>query len=435
MAKTSTSSTLALVGTRGGLSDANEYVHRMLALTPKEREGLGRNERIKALVALSRAGEEEAVQQLLDLGTNVNATAEPLGMTPLQSAAAHGRRGVVNQLLAAGADVNYTPPGRLLALTALQEAAAGGHDDLVIDLVERGASINNIRMTEDMMPIHWAVIHGDPLLLEKWQARGADTDVEDSMGRNPIHIAALSNKPGNLRWLLRPQGFPNSTVAKNARDLNGSTPLHLAIEGGHLEVFQCLLKEGAKITILDNKKQTPLSLALSKKNLNMVNELLGKGASANGITAKDWSRLHGEGEEAEDDDDEEDKSVTSDEGEEEQVIIISQDHERIRPVERVSGVEAVARVKSGYKEANNRLFSTIQLNKSSEAALYDPDTILSESRNFRRPKKNHMESEASIRWTWRSINQSQLFKAKNNGRVQDGFPGLEDLKTNPSVHV
>jgi len=306
-------------------------------------------------VALSRAGEEEAVQQLLKLGTDVNAPAEPLWMTPLQSAAALGHRGIVDQLLAAGADVNYTPLEQPAALTPLQEAAAGGHVDLVIDLVEKGASINNIRMTEDMMPIHWAVIHGYPVLLEKWQARGADTNVEDSMGRNPIHIAAHLNKPENLRWLLRPHGLLSGAAAKNARDLNGSTPLHLAIEGGCFEAFGCLLKEGANITVQDNKRHTPLSLALSKKNFEMVNELLGKGASVDGITAKDWSRLLWGGEGAEDGDNEEDKSIALDEEGDEQVIIISQDHERIKPIEHVSGVEAVARVKSGYKEANNRL--------------------------------------------------------------------------------
>jgi len=327
----------------------------MLALTLEELEGLDHNERVRALVALSRAGEEEAVQQLLKLGTDVDAPAEPLWMTPLQSAAALGHRGIVDQLLAAGADVNYTPPDQFAALTPLQEAAAGGHVDLVIDLVDRDASINNIRMTEDMMPIHWAVINGDPLLLEKWQARGAETNVEDSMGRNPIHIAALFNKPENLRWLLRPHGHLSGAAAKNARDLNGSTPLHLAIEGGYFEAFKCLLKEGANITIQDNKKQTPLNLALSKKNFDMVNELLGKGASVDGITAKDWNRLLGGGEEAEDGDNEEDRSIALDEEGDERVIIISQDHEGIKPIEYVSGVEAVAKVKSGYKEASNRL--------------------------------------------------------------------------------
>lgn len=339
----------------GRLSEANEYVHQMVVLTLEELERLEPNERIKALVALSRAGEEEAVQRLLKLGTNVNVSAEPFWMTPLQSAAALGHRRIVDRLLDAGADVNYTPPGKFAALTPLQEAAEGGHDDLVIHLVERGALISNIRMTEDMMPIHWAVIHGDPLLLARWQALGAETNVEDSMGRNLIHTAALLDRPENLRWLLRPHGLPSSAIAKNARDLNGSTPLHLAIEGGCFEAFQCLLKEGASIAIQDNKRQTPLNLALSKKNLDMVNELLGKGASVDGITAKDWSRLLGGGEDADGDDDEEDKRVTSDEEEDEQVIIISQDHERIKPVEHVSGPEAVARVKSGYKEANSRL--------------------------------------------------------------------------------
>ncbi|RPA99304.1 ankyrin, partial [Choiromyces venosus 120613-1] len=95
-----------------------------------------------ALVALSRAGEVEEVQKLLDLGTDVNASAEPLGMTPLQAAAALGHRRVVSRLIEAGADINFTPPGKLGALTVLQEAAAGGHEDLVIDLVEKGAHIN-----------------------------------------------------------------------------------------------------------------------------------------------------------------------------------------------------------------------------------------------------------------------------------------------------
>jgi len=78
--------------------------------------------------------------------------------------------------------------------------------------------------------------------------------------------------------------------------------------------------------------------------------------------------------------------------------------------------------------------STIQLRKS-EAALYDPDTVLSGDRSPRLPKKNHMGSKASVRWTWRSINQSHLFRhVKNSDRMQDGFPGLEDLRANPSMH-
>ena len=77
----------------------------------------------------------------------------------------------------------------------------------------------------------------------------------------------------------------------------------------------------------------------------------------------------------------------------------------------------------------------MRLRGSSEAALYNPDTILSEGRKFWLPKKSHMESKASVRWTWRSINRSHLFKdVKSNDRVQDGFPKLEDLKTNPSMH-
>jgi ankyrin repeat protein len=55
----------------------------------------------------------------------------------------------------------------------------------------------------------------------------------------------------------------------------GETALHIAIHNEHLSVIETLLKRGASLTILDQNKFTPLSLAEHKKNdavLQLINK-------------------------------------------------------------------------------------------------------------------------------------------------------------------
>jgi ankyrin repeat protein len=254
------------------------------------------------------------------------------------AAAAFGETRTPEPLLNSGADVNHSPLNMSGRRTAIQEAA--GHEDILKLLLEMGADVADIPM-----PIHWAVINGDPELMERCRAHGADTNADDQMGRNPMHIAARNDKVENLKWLLR-----LNSGSINARDLNGSTPLHSAIEGGNIGAFRCLLMEGANVEIPDNKKRTPLKLALANNNMEMVNDLLVQGAPMNGIKAREWGSLLRENIKGGDEDEDDHVDPKADD----QIIVISLENGRIKPME-VSPNDAINMVRDGYRQPCQRL--------------------------------------------------------------------------------
>ncbi|KAJ3544472.1 hypothetical protein NM208_g881 [Fusarium decemcellulare] len=102
-------------------------------------------ENIWTLTALQNAaliGHQELVNELLAAGADLHAPAFPkAGRTALQAASSVGNLGLVEHLVSLGVDVNELPAENRGA-TALQLAVMHGHYDIAIFLLERGARIN-----------------------------------------------------------------------------------------------------------------------------------------------------------------------------------------------------------------------------------------------------------------------------------------------------
>lgn len=94
----------------------------------------------------------------------------------------------------------------------------------------------------------------------------------------PLHKAAESGSFEQLCALLK-----QNPTGVNEKDNNDWTPLHSAVEYGHLECVQVLLQHQANVNEKNNLGLTPLHIAAAKGRRECVEELLKNDAD---ITAK-----------------------------------------------------------------------------------------------------------------------------------------------------
>eukprot|EP00310_Coccolithus_braarudii_P020262 CAMPEP_0183351704 /NCGR_PEP_ID=MMETSP0164_2-20130417/26199_1 /TAXON_ID=221442 /ORGANISM="Coccolithus pelagicus ssp braarudi, Strain PLY182g" /LENGTH=196 /DNA_ID=CAMNT_0025523953 /DNA_START=26 /DNA_END=616 /DNA_ORIENTATION=+ len=111
----------------------------------------------------------------------------------------------------------------------------------------------------------------------------------------PLHEAAWSGDLSKVISLVDGELVKGNLAAALAAtdDPDGCTPLHKAAQMGHLEVVKELLSRGAPVDALDNSGLTPLHSAASKDFLDIVKALVAKGAAL-GLMEKSagWTPLH-----------------------------------------------------------------------------------------------------------------------------------------------
>eukprot|EP00899_Mesostigma_viride_P019288 jgi/Mesvir1/27360/Mv07170-RA.1 len=99
---------------------------------------------------------------------------------------------------------------------------------------------------------------------------------------SPLHWAARAGRRDIVQF------FVDSQVELNGIDEGKATPLHLAVENGHLEVVQCLVKGGARMDIpcgRSGKNWPALHIATAKGHVAIVDALLAAGANVNAVAS------------------------------------------------------------------------------------------------------------------------------------------------------
>ena len=126
----------------------------------------------------------------------------------------------------------------------------------------------------------------------------------DSDNLTPIHFAARCGSAGVLRYMMThctDHGYPSDVVLKFI-DEEESTPMHVAIDAGHVNVLKVLLEFGASPVVQGENQIPPLHLACSQGRLEMVQlmvEHCGDGlvheCTKNGQTPLHWGSrsIHG----------------------------------------------------------------------------------------------------------------------------------------------
>ena len=254
------------------------------------------NDGYTALTWAARNGRNRIVDDLIAAGADVNATNGRT--TPLIEAARYGFGKVVSALIKAGASLDAKG---IYGRTALSWAAMNRHDDIMDDLIVAGADVNvdaplievamngsDTKIMSAMIaagavidaqnhngytPLIWAAWNGNDKIVSMLLAHGADVNFTTDFGGTALRGAAQNGHGGIVSMLL------SHGADVNARAIDTEyTALILAAWNGHDEIVDDLINFGALLDAQDNLGNTALIRAARSGHGKAVDILLAAGA-------------------------------------------------------------------------------------------------------------------------------------------------------------
>ena len=177
----------------------------------------------------------------------------------------------VKKLIEAGVDVNKRTNVAYGLQTPLCVAVMMGKADIAKVLIDAGADVNE--NYKDAILLHVAAYSRDKAVTELLIAKGLDVNAKctsygEKKDATPLHFAAGQ---GNIEVA--------DVLIKNGAEVNAKTfdehytPLHIAAQEGHKAVAELLIAKGADVNAKDKNGDTPLDLAKSKRNEELVDLL------------------------------------------------------------------------------------------------------------------------------------------------------------------
>uniref|UniRef100_A0A6Q2XA51 Ion transport domain-containing protein n=1 Tax=Esox lucius TaxID=8010 RepID=A0A6Q2XA51_ESOLU len=204
------------------------------------------------------------------IGT-LNAT-DDRGNTPLHWAVQRNQGESCACLLDLGADPNI----RNLSLRSpLHMAVRLGHNALVELLLSHNNTDVNLEGELGNTPVMMAcsIDNHEALHILVWK-----DSIYNKLGHYPIHKAAFAGAELSMRVLLQKGEELGCSTEKhiNYLDKSYSSPLHLAVRGGNLEVIKLCIEQGAKMDQQQCDKSTALHFACTQGATEAVKLLLSK---------------------------------------------------------------------------------------------------------------------------------------------------------------
>ncbi len=229
----------------------------------------------ESLIKAARMGDITKARQLLADGANPNFT-DKNGVTPLLAAAHEGQSIVLQALLDAGVEVNFVPSG--LRQFAMSKSHAPLSERELMEAASRGETALNA-----------AVRQGHVDAVDYLLKHDAKIDLANRHGETPLLVAASAGNLEMVKRLLDNGADPNSVEQDNRRNrlalakhaMGRDSVLILAVQKGHLDISQALIKAGADVDYRGFLGKTALYAAVENGRRNLLQLLVEQKADAN----------------------------------------------------------------------------------------------------------------------------------------------------------
>jgi ankyrin repeat protein len=183
----------------------------------------------------------------------------------------------------------------------LYRAIHTGDLDQIKRHIFSGTDLNQAGPEGDF-PLHVAARRGRVVIARELLANGAQVDARNAAGQTPLQVALIGGKtqvvgvllaygaaddPQALLFLLARNGVADrdslELVVKrgakvDAKDGDGATALHIAVEQDNLPLAKRMVDMGADVNSVDAQGRTPLGIATARGNRDIAALLLGYGA-------------------------------------------------------------------------------------------------------------------------------------------------------------
>ena len=233
-----------------------------------------------ALLEAVTAGNNEAVEFLLQLETvNIDHTNEE-GKTALMLACERGHEDIVHSLLSAGANVNIQDNK---GWTALMIASKYNHISIIHMLLEANGN-PHLKTSDGSNTVMIASGFGNYEVVELLISKGVDYKYQREDGANALMVACQNGHTQIVELLLKKQVDPN------VQEKDGWNAFMFACQNGHTQIVELLLKEQVDPNVQSNDGVNAFMLACQNGHTQIVELLLKEQVDPNvqrndGVTA------------------------------------------------------------------------------------------------------------------------------------------------------
>uniref|UniRef100_A0AAY4ATI1 Ion transport domain-containing protein n=1 Tax=Denticeps clupeoides TaxID=299321 RepID=A0AAY4ATI1_9TELE len=191
------------------------------------------------------------------------------GCTPLHWAVEKNQESICSLLLDLGANPNILNKA---LLAPLHMAITKGHNTLVELLLSYSVTNENLKGDLGNTPVMLACCSNNCEALRMLCKRGAKLCTQNKLGHYAIHTVAFAGAKEAMEVILKwgeEVGY-NNECQINYLDKSKSSPLHLAVRGGNIEVIKLCILKGAKIDQKQCDKSTALHFACTQGAIEAV---------------------------------------------------------------------------------------------------------------------------------------------------------------------